>query len=47
MNSEPESSTEYETTGLPWPKTWTGAYLLVLCSFVCWVVLLAALGASF
>lgn len=34
-------------TGLPWPKTWNGAYLLVISSFVLWVVSLIVLGAVF
>jgi hypothetical protein len=34
---------EADTTGLPWPKTWNGAYLLVMASFILWVALLIAL----
>ncbi len=30
-------------TGLPWPKTWTGSYALVIANFVVWVALLLAL----
>lgn len=36
-----------KTTGLPWPKSWKGAYLLVLSTFVLWVALLIALTESF
>jgi hypothetical protein len=32
-----------DSTGLPWPRTWKGTYLLVVCSFVLWLVLLFAL----
>lgn len=38
---------ENESTGLPWPKSWNGAYLLVLTSFVIWVLLLIALTEFF
>ncbi|MBU6453246.1 MAG: hypothetical protein KGS72_15795 [Cyanobacteria bacterium REEB67] len=34
---------ESESTGLPWPKTWRGTYVFVLCSFALWLVLLIAL----
>jgi hypothetical protein len=40
--AEPSVS-ESETTGLPWPKSWRGAYLFVIGSFVLWVGLLIAL----
>ena len=36
-----------EATGLPWPRTWPGVYLVVLGSFVTWVVLLVALEMVF
>lgn len=36
-----------EATGLPWPRTWPGVYLVVLGSFVVWVALLVALGRAF
>ncbi|HEY9715084.1 MAG TPA: hypothetical protein V6C72_16560 [Chroococcales cyanobacterium] len=32
-----------ELTGLPFPKTWTGAYKFVLATFALWIVLLIAL----
>jgi hypothetical protein len=32
-----------EMTGLPWPKTWKGAYLFVIGSFILWLGLLFAL----
>ena len=35
------------TTGLSWPKTWKGAYALVLCSFLLWVVSLIAVSEVF
>jgi len=38
---------ESESTGLPWPKTWKGAYLLVVVSFAFWIVLLIALTEFF
>jgi len=34
---------ETEMTGLPWPKTWRGAYLFVIGSFILWLALLIAL----
>jgi hypothetical protein len=36
-----------EATGLPWPRTWRGVYLLVLGCFVAWIVLLLALERVF
>ena len=36
-----------EMTGLPWPKTWKGAYLLVIGSFIFWLLLLIILTESF
>jgi hypothetical protein len=36
-----------QTTGLPWPGTWHGVYILVLASFVLWVGLLVALTVIF
>lgn len=42
---QPEQSDDDLSTGLPWPKTWNGAYLFVICSFILWIVLLTALGA--
>jgi hypothetical protein len=41
------SARESETTGLPWPRTWPGVYLIVLASFILWVVLLVALTDCF
>jgi hypothetical protein len=49
---EPETETESEIeiesdsrglTGLAWPKTWAGAYLFVIASFILWLGLLTAL----
>ena len=31
------------STSLPWPKTWNGAYLFVIGTFVLWLTLLLAL----
>jgi hypothetical protein len=39
-----ETAAESDTTGLPWPKTWNGAYLFVIGTFLLWLVLLIALG---
>ena len=38
---------EDDATGLPWPRTWPAVYVLVMGSFVLWVVLLYALTAMF
>jgi len=37
------SVNETELTGLPWPRTWNGAYLFVIGSFIFWLGLLIAL----
>ena len=34
-------------TGLPWPRTWPGVYLLVMACFVMWVALLVVLERVF
>jgi hypothetical protein len=34
---------ELDATGLPWLKTWRGAYLFVIGSFILWLSLLFAL----
>jgi len=39
LQADPSS----ELTGLPWPKTWRGIYIFVLCNFVFWLVLLTVL----
>jgi hypothetical protein len=36
-----------EATGLPWPRTWPGVYLIVMGCFVTWVALLVALELVF
>jgi hypothetical protein len=41
------SARESETTGLPWPRTWPGVYLVVLASFALWIMLLVALTDIF
>lgn len=39
-----ESSNEAsDLSGLPWPKTWRGAYFVVLATFACYIALLIAL----
>jgi|AGTN01.2.fsa_nt_gi hypothetical protein len=47
QTTEPEltevDSTEPNSTGLPWPKTWKGAYMLVLANFALWLAMLLAL----
>jgi hypothetical protein len=37
------SVSETEATGLPWPKSWRGAYIFVIGSFILWLSLLIAL----
>ncbi len=43
--STPATTTanEDKTTGLPWPKTWSGAYALVIANFLIWISLLLVL----
>ena len=36
-----------DSTGLPWPRTWLGLYIFVMCCFVMWVALLVVLERSF
>jgi hypothetical protein len=43
MNVQEPNASDNEITGLPWPKTWKGAYLLVVGTFILWLVLLEAL----
>ena len=43
MDKAEQSAGEGETTGLPWPKTWNGAYWFVMASFIFWLGLLIAL----
>jgi hypothetical protein len=38
---------EADATGLPWLRTWTGVYLVVIINFVLWVTLLVALTDCF
>ena len=42
-----ESGSESAATGLPWPRTWKGAYLFVIGSFILWLALLIALTELF
>jgi hypothetical protein len=41
------SARESNATGLPWPRTWPGVYLVVLGSFLLWIALLVALTDFF
>jgi len=46
MKSDPAPKatiSKSELTGLRWPRTWKGAYLLVIGSFALWLTLLIAL----
>jgi hypothetical protein len=43
MNVPQPTADDADVTGLPWPKTWKGAYILVLGTFTLWLVLLTAL----
>jgi len=36
-----------ESTGLPWPRTWQGVYLVVIGCLVTWVALLVVLKRVF
>ncbi|MFI5259681.1 MAG: hypothetical protein ACHQ01_08750 [Candidatus Limnocylindrales bacterium] len=36
-----------ESTGLPWPRTWPGVYLVVMGCLVTWVALLVVLERVF
>lgn len=35
---------EEETTGLLWPRTWNGAYILVVSNFAFWIIFLILIG---
>jgi hypothetical protein len=37
------SADDDKLTGLPFPKTWNGAYVFVLINFAGWIILLVAL----
>jgi hypothetical protein len=43
----PDDTTGDESTGLPWPASWAGVYVLVLGCFVTYVVLLVVLKQAF
>jgi hypothetical protein len=45
MNAEDPS--QNDATGLPWPHSWLGVYVLVIASFVTWVGLLVAFELIF
>ncbi|MBV8414564.1 MAG: hypothetical protein JO251_05070 [Verrucomicrobia bacterium] len=38
---------EADDTGLPWLRSWTKVYLVVIINFVLWVTLLVALTVFF
>lgn len=44
---KPEPATEDRSSGLPWPRSWSGVYWLVLAVFVLWVGLLTWLGSAY
>jgi hypothetical protein len=44
VNNPPAQSSEDETTGLPWPRSWPGVYVIVTGVFILWVVLLTTLS---
>ena len=46
FDSDAEKS-EDRSSGLQWPSTWRGVYLVVLGSFLLWVGLLYALSVTF
>lgn len=41
------SADQDELTGMPWFRTWRDVYVLVLASFILWVVLLLVLTMSY
>lgn len=43
---ETTDSSEDQLTGLPWPRTWKGAYLLVFACSILWMGLLILLTES-
>ena len=45
--AQSNSTDDDASTGLPWIRSWRGVYLLVLGSFILWVVLLAWLSRIF
>lgn len=45
--SSPIPIDEERATGLSWPKTWNGAYAVVLAHFVFWIALLLVVGALY
>ena len=45
--TDPADEPQDESTGLPWPRTWPGVYVVVMICFVAWVVLLVVLERSF
>lgn len=49
MKRPPETpdAPDNESTGLPWPHTWRGVYVMVFGSFLLWVALLFVLTRIF
>ncbi len=45
--TSPIENEDEESTGLPWPSTWRGAYFLVCGTFVLWIALLICLERYF
>lgn len=42
-SKSPPAESDESMTGLPWPKTWSGAYIFVAATFVLWLSLLIML----
>ncbi len=42
-SNSPTLADEEKSTGLPWPKTWNGAYAFVIANFLILVMLLLVL----
>ncbi len=47
MTNEEKKLPDDSSTGLPWPGTWRGVYVVVAAVFVLWVALLTWLSVSF
>ncbi len=46
-NEDSPDGDDDQSTGLPWPKTWNGAYVVVIINFVFWLAMLITLGEIF
>lgn len=42
-SNSPTVTDDDKSTGLPWPKTWRGAYAFVVANFLIWLTLLLVL----